>query len=97
MTHDGVRRRAGALFIRCAKQATARLLPASGRISLLFFFRRVRWDEAKDRTEKSDGLVIQGSHQPYSTTHLDIGLRHVLVAIKGLLALPIQGWAWQDA
>jgi hypothetical protein len=58
---------------------------------------RVRWDEAKDRTEKSDGLVIQGSHQPYSTTHLDIGLRHVLVAIKGLLALPIQGWAWQDA
>ena len=94
MTHDGVRRRAAVLYSSAARskqQHVCCLLPVGS--PFYFFFRRVRWDEAKDRTEKSDGLVIQGSHQPYSTTHLDIGLRHVLVAIKGLLALPIQGWA----
>ena len=97
MTHDGVRRRADALFIRCAKQATARLLLASGRISLLFFLEGLDGMRPRVGLRKSGGLVIRGSHQLNSTTHLDIGLRHVLVAIKGLWALPIQGWAWQDA
>ena len=64
MTHDGVRRRAGALFIRCAKQATARLLPASGRISLLFLMAqaaadRVRAPVSEDRKERVAGRMVE--------------------------------------